>query len=273
MSLATHYSREGNAARLPSRGWIPSFCDWLGAGIDFLYPAGCALCGTESPKAVFDHTAGFCPPCWEKLAASHQAACLRCGGTIGPHQDPQAGCYYCRDEKYAFSRVIRLGIYRDDLGAACARVKGPAVRLAASLGRLTWNLHEQEFLAEPIDAVVSVPRRWWQAFHRPHHAADTLAGVWGGCLQVPLLTSILKKVRWTRQQTVLSPTERRTNLKNAFTAAVPNAWQGKTILLADDVMTTGATVQEATKALLKAGIGRVIVAVVGRGLGQHKVSR
>jgi predicted amidophosphoribosyltransferase len=164
-------------------------------------------------------------------------------------------------------------VYRDELAIACSRVKGPAVRLAAALGKLTWNFHESEFQSEPIHGVVPIPRRWWQALRHPHHAADTLANVWGDCLQAPVLTSILKKVRWTPQQTTLSPTDRRKNLRDAFAAAIPPSWEGKTLLLADDVMTTGATVQEATKALLRAGIGRVIVAVVGRGLGQRHTPR
>ena len=88
-------------------------------------------------------------------------------------------------------------------------------------------------------------------------------------MQVPVSSHILRKVRWTRPQARLKPSERRSNLRRAFATAGKDSFAGATVLLADDVMTTGTTAHEAARQLRLAGAARVVVAVVARGLGRR----
>ena len=239
---------------------------------DFVYPPACRLCTADLPERTVDapdHP--FCDDCRrELLATGGSSACVHCGATIGPYLDPQSPCSFCRNEHYAFERVIRLGVYDGLLRTACLRAKTRgAEALASGLAELHWELHAPALRDAGIDVVVPVPQHWARRVSRAHHAADTLAAVWGRRLKVPCAPHILRKARWTRPQARLSPHERRVNLKNAFLAVRSSDLAGAVVLLADDVMTTGATAHETARVLKQAGVARVVVAVIARGLGRR----
>lgn len=247
--------------------WLRTFAK---AGAGFLYPPVCPLCSHDVSEELAAITGGFCQACWDALVHSRGAACLRCGATIGPNLDPAAGCSYCNQENFAFDRVFCIGVYEDALRAACLRAKqNGAESLAATLATSLWLKHAAALRQTPIDVVVGIPQHWLLRWVRPHHTADTLAAVLARRLQLPLGTHILKKVRFTRFQMHLGLTERRTNLKRAFAVARPRAIAGATVLLVDDILTTGTTANEAAKVLKKAGAARVVVAVLARGLGRR----
>jgi ComF family protein len=113
------------------------------------------------------------------------------------------------------------------------------------------------------DLVVPVPlhpgRLSWRGFNQSLELARPLAGKYGW----PLEPAALARIRRTRPQSTLSGRERRENIRGAF-AADPLLVRGRAVLLADDVMTTGATVDAAAQALLAAGARRVDVVVLAR---------
>lgn len=250
-------------------GWARAFA--RGAA-DFVYPPTCRLCTGELPEreSAAGSLAPFCDSCRAELLVTRGPACVKCGASIGPYLDPNVLCSFCRNENYAFERVFRLGVYDTALRTACLRAKsGTSEPLAAGLADLMWECEREGLEQAKIDVVVSVPQHWIRRFYSPHNAAQTLGSVWAGRLKVPQATHILRKCRWTRPQARLLPYERRQNLRNAFQAFSSEGLSGATVLLADDVMTTGATAHEITKVLLKAGAARVVVAVVARGLGRR----
>jgi competence protein ComFC len=252
--------------KLPA--WVRSFA--RGAA-DFVYPPACRLCTADlSESAADSQLSPFCGTCRKELLMTRGPACIRCGAAIGPYLDPNVPCSMCRAERFAFERVIRLGVYDEALRTACLRCKDRhAEPLAAGLAELLWECESEALRESKIDVVIPVPQHWIKRFYHPHHAAETLAAVWASRLQVPLATHILKKSRWTRPQARLSPTDRRANLRNAFGAESSAGLAGAAVLLADDVMTTGSTAHETSKVLTQAGAARVIVAVVARGLGRR----
>lgn len=238
---------------------------------DFLYPPSCRLCDRELPEGVPDEPGPyFCVDCQKALTVSHGRACLRCGASIGPHLDPERPCAYCHNESFIFERVLRLAVYDGAIRKACLAAKQPGGEsLAAALGELTYTSESEAFLASRIDVVIPVPQFWGQRLVRPHHAAETLARVWARRLHVPVAGHILQKQRWTQPQSRLKPSQRRSNLRRAFVAVGSGRLSGATVLLADDVMTTGTTAQEAARQLRQAGAAHVVVAVVARGLGRR----
>jgi ComF family protein len=114
-----------------------------------------------------------------------------------------------------------------------------------------------------VDMVVPVPlyprRLSWRGFNQSLELARPLAGKYGW----PLVPAALVRVRNTRPQSTLSGRDRRENIKGAF-AADPARVRGRAVLLTDDVMTTGATVEAASQALRAAGARRVDVLVLAR---------
>lgn len=238
---------------------------------DFVYPPVCRLCtGELLPAASGPRGSPFCDACRTELLVTRGQACVRCGAAIGPYLDPQVPCSFCRDERFAFERVIRLGVYDGALRTAVLRSKDRGAEpLAAGMADLVWECESAALQQVKADVVIPVPQHWFRRIYHPHHAAETLAAAWGARLQLPVATHILRKCRWTRPQARLTPSERRVNLRNAFQAAASAGLPGATVLLADDVMTTGTTAHETAKILTQAGAARVVVAVVARGLGRR----
>jgi predicted amidophosphoribosyltransferase len=232
----------------------------------------CRFCTGELPErnASAASIAPFCDTCRAELLATRGPACIRCGASIGPYLDPNLPCSFCRNDKFAFERVYRLGVYDTALQTACQRAKTPMSEpLAAGLAELLWECERGGLEQSGIDVIVPVPHHWLKRFYSPHNAAETLGSVWAARLKVPQATHILRKCRWTRPQARLMPSERRENLRNAFQAASAKGLAGAAVLLADDVMTTGTTAHEIANVLLQAGAARVVVAVIARGLGRR----
>jgi predicted amidophosphoribosyltransferase len=257
-----------------SRNTRRRFPNWLKAFVrgaaDFVYPPACRLCSADVPEAPPGALRAFCEACRSNLLVTRGPACVHCGASIGPYLDPQVPCSLCRDERFAFERVFRLGVYDDSLRLACLRAKATGAEpLAAGLGELLWECESEGLASLGIDVVVPVPHHWLRRFYRSHNTAETLAGVWAARLNVPLATHILRKGRWTRSQARLPPYERRRNLRDVFRVSPAAGLVGATVLLADDVMTTGTTAHETAKVLVQAGAARVVVAVIARGLGRR----
>ena len=206
----------------------------------------------------------------ELLKTAAGPLCMRCGAPVGPHLETRDGCWLCRDETYAFSHVIRLGIYEGLLRQACLRGKlQGAERLLTTLVDLHWEHRAAELVAAEADVVIPVPHHWVQQLWRPHNPAETLAHEWSRRLRLPQAPPILKKIKRTRPQTRLNARDRRTNVRDAFGVVDAELVAGRCVLLADDVLTTGATAHAAARALRAAGARRVVVAVIARGIGPH----
>jgi predicted amidophosphoribosyltransferase len=109
-----------------------------------------------------------------------------------------------------------------------------------------------------------VPLHWRRLWQRGYNQSLAIARGLAGRLRLPCRPSWLRRIRNTPSQTSQTATNRRDNMRGAF--AVPRGTRlgGNTILLVDDVMTTGATVREAAAPLKRAGAARVVVAVLAR---------
>ena len=225
---------------------------------DLLYPPLCAGCGQ-----LLDGTAGFCPDCRRQLLDDPWCTCRRCGSTVGEHVDTTDGCGQCRDRRFAFEQVVRLGTYdglRRDLIVRMKRDEVLAERVGTAfaegiVGRLGNT---------PIDGVIPVPLHWRRRWQRGYNQSDALATELADALQVAHWSSLLRRTRDTPHQVGLVPTSRKENVRGAF-AVRRRVLAGKSVVLVDDVFTTGATVDAAARALKGAGVARVIVAVAAHG--------
>lgn len=241
------------------------------AGVQFLYPQACPFCGDEAGStAAASSYPSLCTNCSGRLAERIESACVRCGAPVGPYLETSGGCIHCRGRQFAFETSVCLGVYKDALRLACLASKSSAgVSLAAALGQLLWQRQGETIAQQEFDVVTSIPQHWSRRLVRPQHASETLARVLARSLQVEFDPHILLKVRRTPAQATLPPGKRRTNLKRAFRVPRGARLHGLSILLVDDILTTGTTANEASRALKRAGASRVVVAVVARGLGRR----
>ncbi|MFO1021345.1 MAG: ComF family protein [Planctomycetales bacterium] len=249
-------STPGLTSRLTTR--------WTRAALGFLFPGRCLLCDT--PQEDFSPSRRFCDPCAQGLQ-SHvgENQCARCGEPLGPHLKPEDFCPGCREEKFAFDRVIRWGVYEGHLQSACLLGKERAgERLITALADCSCGNLSNGLLEQPIDLIMPVPHYWTHRFTHGSGSSEILARAWAHRLKTPCATRLLKKIRWTPRQVGLTRAQRKENLRGAFAISRPRKIAGKRILLVDDVLTTGSTAHHASKALRKAGATQVIVAVLAR---------
>ena len=186
-------------------------------------------------------------------------------------------CRWCRKNRHRFVETVAWGAYRGILRTAVIRGKQdhwePLTRALAGLlsEKLVPFAEEWKF-----DGIIPIPSHWQRRLKRSTNAAEVLAESIGHSLEIPVIRRRLLCRRLAEKQGTLSPTARRKNVRGAFQLATdhllrrggPWELEGKTILLVDDVMTTGATADEATRVLLSGGASTVFVAVVARGTGK-----
>lgn len=243
---------------IEGRSLAGDFCAGL---IRLAYPPTCSLSGVSIPHG------DLAPRARDALLAdANEPVCWRCGASVGPFVATKPlGCDLCRDERFAFERLVRLGRYRDELSQACLKLKSlTGHRLAGVLGDLLFEHHRGDFEEMAPTLVAPVPLHWYTLWRRKYNQAGSLAERLAHHLNVKCIHRAVRCVRRTRKQHYLSPTERRTNVRNAFSPGRQRRLVGARVLLVDDVLTTGATCHQAAKALRAGGASAVFVAVVAR---------
>jgi ComF family protein len=191
--------------------------------------------------------------------------CPWCAQTVGPHSDTSGGCAECRGESLGFDAAFRLGPYDGKLRDAVLRMKVLAGEgLADLLGRTLAECRGDAIGAAGVDLVTPVPLHWWRKWQRGYNQSEAVARELAAGMGAEFAPKLLRRVRWTPQQSQPTREARRENVKGAFRVRRSANIAEKTVLLVDDVMTTGSTLGEASRTLRAAGAGRVVVAVLAR---------
>ena len=205
----------------------------------------------------------FCQDCLYELPIYSPPFCLRCGA--GPVPQPIVGCGACRKSRFRFAQTIALGKYDAGLRHLLLKMKhetGEATSLAVA--QLMWSRCRERLTELTVDVVVPVPMYWLRRLERgtnsPHLLAESLARR----LHRPLAGGLMYRRRKTLPQSSLAASERDRNLRDALAVRAGYALSGAKVLLVDDIMTTGATANEASRVLKRAGASEVTLAVVAR---------
>jgi len=179
------------------------------------------------------------------------------------------GCTLCRGVSFGFERVFCLGSYEGLLRTLVLRLKHHTGEgLAEALADLWVSQAATALSIRAADIVVPVPLHWWRRLARGYNQSEALARAWAIRLGVPCRFRCVRRVRATPRQTQqASPAARKENVRRAFVGRPSPVLKGKTVLLIDDVMTTGNTASEVARGLRAAGSGPVLVAVLARATG------
>lgn len=216
--------------------------------LDLLYPRECAVCGARLTEPG---RLSFCAPCDAALGWIRPPACPRCGA--GKRGD---ACTECEGKEIRFAGATALGTYDGRLRDFVLQLKFRGAKyLADEFGRRL-----AAGLPRTFDLVAPVPMSRWKLLFRGYNAAALLAERLAHHAGLRFSTTALKKIRRTQAQADLEREERLQNPKGAYRASPV---RGR-VLLVDDVLTTGATANACTEALLAAGASEVHVAVIGR---------
>ncbi len=217
---------------------------FLAGSQHLLYPGCCLLCGRMLP-AEPPH---FCAECRQNLFTDPHPCCPRCAGTIGPFAVVDGRCGSCRQEAFRFEQVLRLGPYDGLLREVIPRLKHQRGEGLAELLGESWAEHAATRFEElHVEAIVPVPLHWLRRWRRGYNQSAALGHGLSTRLGIPCHTSWLRRIRNTPQQTRQTPAGRKANVRGAFQARPGSPLKGRSVLLVDDVMTTGATAGEAAR--------------------------
>lgn len=224
-----------------------------------VYPRRCPVCD----GIVRQRGEKVCLECMGKLKLLTPPWCMRCGKKT---EEGEEYCRDCRERKHLFERGRALyeydsaaeSIYRFKYGGRREYAEFFGEQIADYLGDFIRDLHP--------DGFVPIPLHKRRKAGRGYNQAALLAEVVGRRMDIPVYHNLLVRVRNTAPQKKLNPSERQNNLKKAFN--IPkNDVKLKTILVFDDIYTTGATIDEAARALKAAGAERVYFVTLACGAG------
>ena len=232
----------------------------LSAGVDLFLPPACLLCGQLLPPG-FDPQ-GFCAECQATMPPLGRSHC-RCCSQPFPASSSQHLCATCLQRPPAFSIVHAACSYQERVKDAIHQLKyRNQVNLAEPLGKLLGKSLEVAEVGFKPDCIIPVPLHPGRLKKRGYNKALEISRPLARKMRVPIDTTLLQRTLKTPPQQGLTAAERRSNLRNAF--IVTTTTSARNILLVDDVMTTGETVRECSRVLMKNNIAEVQVAVIGR---------
>ncbi len=249
----------GIAVPIPIKRAADAVRGVLRTALDLALPPLCPACREPIEGR------GLCPTCWSKLSFITRPYCERLGTPFVYDPGPGILSMEAIADPPAYNRA-RAAVRFDEISRALVHglKYGDRLDLAPMMGR--WiSQAGRELLAE-ADALVPVPLHWRRLWARRFNQSTVLATTVSRQTGVPVAAGALKRIKPTAQQVGLSRTERAANVQGAFRVPADGkpAVTGRRLVLIDDVLTSGATVDGCARALLRAGAANVDVLVFAR---------
>ena len=229
--------------------------------LDFIWPRTCEACG----RPVDRPGRHFCSDCLNRLPFTPTDGCCRRCGRAAEKLDGEYLCTDCRANRPSFDRA-----------ASALQFDGPA-REALNAFKFEFHLWLRDDLADwlegmarahfkvgEIDLVVPMPSTLWHRINRGYNQCAYLARALAKRLGKPYAPFVLRRKGNPKKQGMLTEEERRTNVIGTFGVLRPRAIVGKTVMVVDDIMTTGSTLSECAAELKRSGAARVWCVTLAR---------
>ena len=244
------------------RGWLAEAGD---AVASVFFPAGCRICDALLVRAS---RVPICGECLDSFAAIPEESCEVCGqalaGMTGNAGEPLV-CRACQQKTYAFERARSYGIYDGALVRALILMKWERIEpLGAWFGERLAEMVRREGGVLAADIVVPVPLHRDRERQRGYNQAGLISKPLARALGLPHRAVLLMRTRPRPDKQVLSLEERWESVRGAFATRPGSQVDKKRVLLVDDVMTTGATLDACARALLESGAKSVLGLTVAR---------
>lgn len=214
---------------------------------------------------------GVCAECWAKLSFIEPPYCPRLGIPFVYDPGPELLSMEAIANPPAYARA-RAAVRYDDVARSLVHALKYQDRtdLAPTMGR--WMARAGRELLKEADVLIPVPLHWRRGWSRRYNQSGALARVIERHSGVRLASEALRRVRRTEQQIGLSRTQRASNVQGAFKVAPERNGDvaGRRVILIDDVLTSGATIDACARALLRAKAASVDVLVFARVVDSHK---
>lgn len=224
--------------------------------LDILFPRRCPVCG----GIVRPAGSLICPPCFRELSFVKSPVCKKCGKEI--LDETMEYCEDCMSHRHGFEYGIALLNYDEVARKSMVQIKYKNKREYLEFyGAAMATRYETAISRMHVDVIVPIPVHRSRLIKRGFNQAEVLAEILGERLGIPVEPDVLVRTKKTLPQKELSARERLENLSGAFRVRkVPDGI--KSVLLVDDIYTTGSTMEACSRALRAAGVERVYFAVI-----------
>ncbi|HKG54106.1 MAG TPA: ComF family protein [Anaerolineales bacterium] len=228
-------------------------------GLDLLFPPTCGGCGKVGWR--------WCPECQARVPRINKPFCETCGI---PTQG-STSCEKCKLNPPAYQMMRSWAVFDSPIQNALHAMKyrrniglgeSIAIQMVDFVRSLNW----------PIEITIPVPLGKKRLIERGYNQVALVARPLAFRLGLKYESDALQKVRETRSQVGLTVSQRHENVQNVYWADT-NIVNGKSILIMDDVATTGSTISACTEALLSAGVREIYVLTIARALSHHSLDR
>ncbi|MCF6290474.1 MAG: ComF family protein [Desulfobacterales bacterium] len=227
---------------------------------EICFPSSCLGCAASLAGRSPPY---FCPACAREIIAVRQPFCPVCGRPFFSASGPGHLCGTCLATGRNFSRARAVALYQGALVQAIHTFKYTGHTGGLSSFAVLKDLLGPGDLLRP-DLIVPVPLHPRRLKERGFNQALLLARAFFPARRHRIVAALLQRKRYTPPQTTLSGPARRKNVRSAFRVKAPAQLVGQTVLLVDDVYTTGATVDECARVLVRAGARKVEVLTLAR---------
>lgn len=227
--------------------------------LDLLFPVSCAGCGNEGTV--------LCDPCTAKIAM-YAPACFVCKKLVPAHNGVPAGrtCQSCRKKIRVYASFSPYSYDDPAIKTLIHDLKYRRMRANAQIlgALLSRAIAYQGLLLSRDFIIIPIPLHPSRKRTRGFNQAGLIAEALGGKLGIDVRADILRKIKNTRPQMELPREERLENVSGAYAVSDSNSIINRTIILLDDVKTTGATLESAARALRSAGAKKIWALTVAR---------
>ncbi len=227
--------------------------------IDFIYPRRCPVCH----EIVNSMGELICTTCKIKLKYVKEPYCMKCGKPL--NDDEKEYCIQCLGKKYYFDEGRSVFIYDDTMRFSIYRFKyGNRPEYAEFYAQEIYKKYKQKIKEWKPELIIPIPLHKSKNNKRGYNQAYLIAKELSRISKIPTDEHYLIRKKKTTVQKSLSASQREDNIKNAFKIK-KNRVKLKSAILIDDIYTTGATINEASRVLKEYGISQVYSICVSTG--------
>ena len=229
--------------------------------LNAIYPPQCPVCHRQVASI-----GALCADCWKEIHFLDGAQCSRCGTPFEVDPGGEIECAACLSQPPAYDMARAVMRYDEHSKPPILALKH-ADRLDLPPGMIDWMVRAGRDMLAQTEIVVPVPLHWQRLWKRRYNQSAELARLLAHKTGLAYAPQVLQRLRPTKSQGEMpSAKARHRNVRGAF--VVPKnrkaSISGKTILLIDDVVTTGATVDACSRSLKRAGAKKVFVLALAR---------